>query len=67
MHNVFGSLTSSARKRRTEVAYIWQQAGWPNFTWDGDAVDQHVYAYALEASRMVGEIKHLSEAEKTDL
>ena len=49
------------------MAYIWQQAGWPNFTWDGDAVDQHVYAYALEASRMVGEVKHLSEAEKTDL
>ena len=49
------------------MAYIWQQADWPNFTWATAAVDQNVYAYALEASRLVGEIQHLSKAEKTDV
>ena len=49
------------------MAYIWQRAEWPNFTWDIAAVDQNVYAYALEASRLVGEVQHLSEAEKTDV
>jgi hypothetical protein len=28
--------------------------GWPNFTWDTDAVDQKAYTYALEASSLVG-------------
>ena len=49
------------------MAYIWQQPEWPNFTWDTAAVDQNVYAYALEASRLVGEVQHLSKAEKTDV
>jgi len=48
------------------VTYIWQREEWPNFTWDNDAVDQNAYAYALEASSLVGEVKHLSETEKTD-
>ena len=50
-----------------KMAYVWQRAEWPNFTWDTAAVDQNVYAYALEASRLVGEVQHLSEAEKTDV
>ncbi|WP_321393964.1 Fic family protein [Emcibacter sp.] len=48
------------------MAYIWQQTEWPNFTWDNDAVDQNAYIYALEASSLVGEVKHLSEDQKTD-
>jgi len=48
------------------VTYIWQRDEWPNFTWDNNAVDQNAYAYALEASSLVGEVKHLSETEKTD-
>ena len=48
------------------MTYIWQREYWPNFTWDNDAVDQNAYAYALEASSLVGEVKHLSETEKTD-
>jgi len=48
------------------VAYIWQQAEWPQFTWDADAVDGNAYAYGLEASGLVGEVRHLSQAEKTD-
>lgn len=48
------------------MAYIWEQKEWPNFTWDAGAVDQNAYAYALEASSLVGEVKHLSEDEKTD-
>ena len=46
------------------MRYIWQQKQWPNFTWDNNALDQH--AYALEASRLVGEVQHLSKTEKTD-
>ncbi len=48
------------------MTYIWQKPGWPNFIWDTDAVDQIAYAYALEASRLVGEVKHLSNANKSD-
>ncbi|MDK1020587.1 MAG: Fic family protein [Candidatus Hydrogenedentes bacterium] len=48
------------------MQYIWQREEWPNFTWDTDAVDQNAYAYALEAGSLVGEVKHLSEGEKTD-
>lgn len=48
------------------MQYIWQREEWPNFTWNADAVDQNAYAYALEASNLVGEVKHLSETEKTD-
>jgi|TARA_B100000315_G_scaffold257169_1_gene305106 Fic family protein len=48
------------------VTYIWQKADWPRFTWDTEAVDQYAYTYALEASSLVGEVKHLSKAEKSD-
>lgn len=48
------------------MAYIWQLNEWPNFTWDNDAVDQNAYAYALEASSLVGQVKHLSEDQKSD-
>ena len=48
------------------MTYIWQLKKWPNFTWDNDAVDENAYAYALEAGSLVGEVKHLSEDEKTD-
>ncbi len=48
------------------MTYIWQRGEWPNFTWDNDAVDQNAYAYALEASSLVGEVTYLSETEKTD-
>ena len=49
------------------MAYIWQEAGWPNFTWNVAAFDDRVYAYALEAGRLVGEVQRLSEEEKTDV
>lgn len=49
-----------------DMQYIWQRSEWPNFIWDNDAVDQNTYDYALEASGLVGEVKHLSEADKTD-
>ena len=48
------------------MTYIWQLKEWPNFTWDSNAVDQNAYAYALEASSLVGEVKHLSEDQKSD-
>lgn len=48
------------------MKYIWQRKEWPNFIWDNDAVEQNAYAYALEASSLVGEVKHLSETVKTD-
>lgn len=48
------------------MAYIWQHKDWPNFTWDSEAVDRNAYAYALEASSLVGEVKHLSEEQKSD-
>ena len=48
------------------MTYIWQLKEWPNFTWDNNAVDQNAYAYALEASSLVGEVKHLSENQKAD-
>ncbi|MCK5425788.1 MAG: Fic family protein [Emcibacter sp.] len=48
------------------MQYIWQRKKWPNFTWDTEVVDQKAYAYALEASSLVGEVKHLSDIEKTD-
>lgn len=48
------------------MRYIWQRKEWPNFIWDRDIVDQNAYAYALEASNLVGVVRHLSEADKTD-
>jgi len=48
------------------MPYIWQRKEWPNFTWDNDAVDRNAYAYALEASRLVGEVGHLPATSKTD-
>lgn len=48
------------------VTYIWQRAEWPNLTWDSDAVDRNAYDYALDASRLVGEVEHLPETDRTD-
>lgn len=49
-----------------KVTYIWQRKEWPNFTWDNEVVDRSAYAYAMEASSLVGTVKHLSESQKTD-
>lgn len=48
------------------MPYVWQQADWPEFTWDAEVVDRGAYAYALEAGGLIGEAKHLAEDVKTD-
>ena len=48
------------------MQYIWEHQDWPNFTWDEAAIEGLAYDYALEASRLVGEVQHLSEDQKTD-
>lgn len=48
------------------MTYIWQRKEWPDFTWDTQAVDRNAYAYALEAGRLAGEVRHLPEDQKTD-
>jgi Fic family protein len=48
------------------MPYIWQREGWPNFTWDTQVLERSAYAYALEAGRLAGEVRHLPEDEKMD-
>ncbi|MDP3532575.1 MAG: Fic family protein [Alphaproteobacteria bacterium] len=48
------------------MKYIWQHKEWPNFTWDNNAVDNKAYEYAMAANRLVGEVKHLSEDQKSE-
>lgn len=52
--------------KEADVEYIWQRKQWPNFTWNSEAVERDAYAYAMEASSLAGEIKHLAEGKKTD-
>ena len=47
------------------MTYIWQRHDWPNFVWDNEIVDSNAHAFALEASRLVGEVQHLRDAVKT--
>ena len=53
------------RKTESHVTYIWQRHDWPNFVWDNEIVDSNAHAFALEASRLVGEVQHLRDAVKT--
>lgn len=55
----------SVRNMESNVTYIWQRDDWPNFVWDNETVDSSAHAYALEASRLVGEVAHLSDAVRT--
>jgi len=48
------------------MKYIWQQDNWPAFIWQSPKAEMNAYAYAMEAGNLVGQISHLSEAEKTD-
>lgn len=48
------------------MQYIWEHSNWPDFTWNDASIEKQAYDYALEASRLVGEVQHLSEDQKTD-
>jgi len=46
------------------VTYIWQRNGWPIFYWDAGEVNTISYRNALEASNLVGSVRHLSDQQK---
>ena len=48
------------------LKYIWQCKDWPRFRWQDKALDQKIYEYMAGASRLVGEVKHLSEGQRTE-
>ena len=50
------------RKTESHVTYIWQRHDWPNFVWNNDIVDSNAHAFALEASRLAGEVQHPCDA-----
>lgn len=67
MDAVIGSEMYQAWGSARAVTYVWQRKDWPNFGWDNELVERNAYAYALEASRLVGEVTHLEETSKTEV
>ena len=49
------------------MEWIWQQAGWPGFTWDRSRMASLEARFLHESGRRVGAWRHLSERDRTDL
>jgi len=46
------------------MAWNWQQADWPHFTYDSARLQPFEARLALETGRLFGAIQHLSERER---
>jgi Fic family protein len=49
------------------MAWNWQQADWPHFTYDSARLQPFEARLALETGRLFGAIQHLSEGDRTTL
>ena len=49
------------------MTWIWQQAGWPDFTWDRSALEPLETRFLHESGRRIGSFRHLGDADRTDL
>jgi Fic family protein len=46
------------------MSWNWQQAGWPNFTWDADRLTRAEAAFAEGAGILVGAARHLADPDR---
>ena len=42
------------KETRKNALYVWQQSGWPKFTWDNDIVDEVLVSVQEHQSRLMG-------------
>ena len=49
------------------MVWIWQQPGWPNFSWDRRRLESLEARFLHESGRRVGAWRHLSDRGQTDL
>ena len=49
------------------MTWIWQQADWPNFTWDRSALASLEARFLHESGRRVGVFRHLGDAGRTGM
>ena len=49
------------------MPWIWQQVGWPDFTWDQVALAPYEARFLHESGRRIGAWRHLGEEDRTEM